>query len=307
MNRKTGPVAIFLKGFLMGAADVVPGVSGGTMAFITGIYDRLVHSLGQFDLQALTLLLKGQWSTFVKKTDFYFLIVLLMGIGSALIFFTKVISIPYFIEHQPAIIYGLFFGLVLSTLVLLFMGMNKPSAHEAMCVLLGILFLFVVQYFLPKDTPSDPWFMFFYGAIAISAMVLPGISGSFILLLLGQYTVVLEALSTFNLMILLPFALGCGLGIVSFSRLLDYLIKHYYRKTIFFICGILFGSLWILWPFQERTYAWVGEKRRLIETLPYWPSQINQDLLFSFVAALLGFLAVWWISKKADLKGVGHA
>jgi putative membrane protein len=284
---------LVFKGFCVGSADVVPGVSGGTMAFILGIYPQLINAIKSFDSEWLRMILSLNIKGIISRPHFGFLIPLGTGVVAALLFFTRIISLPNLIRTQPEIIYGLFFGLVLGSIVLLFrhLGMNL-LLKRVLFLMSGILFGVFVVTLVPASTPDASWFIFLCGAIAISAMILPGISGSFILLMMKKYAYIFNAIGHFDFSIILPFMFGIVTGIVIFSRVLSYLLKTYYQQTVLFITGILIASLYVIWPFQTRVYEMVRHKERLISSVPYVPDGFNNQILYSLIMMFIGLAAV---------------
>lgn len=291
-----------LKGMCMGTADVIPGVSGGTMAFILGIYEQLLASIKSFDLECLKLLLKGDFKDAISRPHFGFIIPLFIGIITALMFFTRVIPLPKLILSDPELIYGLFFGLILGSIIVLLKHIGKIELKDIIQIVIGITVGLLIVTMTPKATPDASWFIFFCGCIAITAMILPGISGSFILLILGKYAHILDGISHFKLDILLPFALGAAAGLIFFSRFLSWLLEHFHKITLLIINGILIGSLWVIWPFQDREYVVVREKKRLIDSTPILPESFDTTVMYSILLIAVGFCLVMLISYLGDRK-----
>lgn len=292
---------LILKGFCVGSADVVPGVSGGTMAFILGIYPQLINAIKSFDSEWLRMILSFNVKGMIKRPHFGFLIPLGIGAVCALLFFTRIISLPTLIRTQPEIIYGLFFGLVLGSIVLLFRHLGLQLLLSRMLFLvIGVLFGGLVVTMVPASTPDDSWFIFVCGAIAISAMILPGISGSFILLMLKKYAYIFNAIGYFDFSIIIPFVLGIVTGIVLFSRVLSYLLKQFYQQTILFITGLLIASLYVIWPFQTRVYELVRSKERLVSSLPYIPDVFSNQILYSFMMMIIGLALVIVLDRYTE-------
>ena len=289
---------LIAKGFCIGSADVVPGVSGGTMAFILGIYPELINAIKSFDIDWLRSIIAFDYKGVIQKPHLPFLIPLGIGAVSALLFFTRVVSLPMLIRTQPEIIYGLFFGLILGSIVLLFRHLGVMLlVKQLLFLLLGLLFGGFVVTLVPAATPDDSWFIFLCGAIAISAMILPGISGSFILLMMKKYAYIFNAIGHFEFSIIIPFLLGIISGVVLFSRLLSYFLKQYYRQTILFISGLLIASLYVIWPFQIRSYEIIREKERLISSVPYMPDLINTQVIYSLIMTIIGLLLVLMLDR----------
>lgn len=246
----------------MGSADIVPGVSGGTMALIVGIYNRLIHAISSFDLHFLKLFFTFRWKAAFRAAHWKFLVVLLSGIVCAILFFTKVVPLQVYMFTHPELIFGIFFGLIVGSIFILKKEIDNFTWRHSILVLVGILIGLWVVTRVPTETPESPLFIFLSGSIAICAMVLPGISGSYILLILRKYEFVLAQLGkvgtadTLNtLWVLLPFVLGAIVGLMLFTRLLAWLLDHYYARTLALLIGFLIGSLYVIWPYQERSYS----------------------------------------------------
>lgn len=257
------PVLI-MKGFLMGSADIVPGVSGGTMALITGIYDRLIFAIKSFDYQAVRYAFTLKIKKLFEKVHWRFFLFLGTGMVLAIFFFTRIVPLQVYMYTHAELIYGLFFGLIVGSIFVLIAEIENEnrSWKHLLPLIAGTLFGFWVVNLVPADTPENFWFIFLTGSIAISAMVLPGISGSYILLIFRKYDYILSELSllgtseTFSALInLIPFILGALTGLIIFSRVLSWLLKNYHAFTIMLLVGFLVGSLWVIWPYQEREYV----------------------------------------------------
>jgi putative membrane protein len=215
-----------------------------------------------------------------------------MGIFAAILFFTRIVPLPVLIHTHPEIIYGLFFGLILGSALVLMKVTKSWSFKEIRFVIAGIAIGHLIFNMVPMETPDASWFIFLSGAVAISAMILPGISGSFILLMLKKYAYIFNAVGHFNFAVIIPFTLGMIMGLVLFSRVLSWLLKNWYQETLSTIIGLLVASLWVIWPFQERIYEMVRGKERLIETQPYFPQQITADVNMAAGMIILGLLLV---------------
>lgn len=292
-----------LKGFCMGAADVVPGVSGGTMALILGIYRELIDAIKSFDTKWFKAICGFNIKAVLTLPHFSFLLPLMVGILTAILFFTRVFSIPALINSSPEHVYGLFFGLIVGSIVILMRQTSRSKISLVASLVAGIVFGFLVVTLVPAETPTTWWFISLSGAIAICAMVLPGISGSFLLLILGKYAYILDGIGHFKLEIILPFALGAGLGLMLFTRFLSWLLKCYEQLTMNFIVGILIASLWVIWPFQERTYVVVREKKRVIGSQPIVPESWA-DNWQALLLAVVGCFVVVIISRLGNRKAL---
>jgi putative membrane protein len=292
MTALKGSLLTLARGFCMGAADVIPGVSGGTMAFILGIYPRLVEAVRAFDVQLVRLLVRRELRAAARHADLGFLGWLALGIFTALMFFTRVVSLPNLLRTHPEPVYSLFFGLIAASVVVLLREVRGLSVGEVVALVGGAGAGFLIVNLVPVETPVSAWFVFLSGALAICAMILPGISGSFVLLVLNKYAYVFDAVGRLDLGVLLPFALGAATGLVLFSRVLVWLLHHYYQRTLLAICGMLVGSLWVIWPFQERTYAAIDGRVRLIASSPVWPDGWSGSVAGALGLALVGLATV---------------
>jgi putative membrane protein len=244
---------IFLTGFIMGMADLVPGISGGTVALLGGIYARLLGAISAFNLSSLKMLLTGRWLQLWQQVDGRFLLTLLLGIASAIFGVAKILH--YLLDHYPIIMWSLFLGLVFTAGIMLLRTLYKEQCLVFGYVLLGFLISGLLAQ-LPMHSGWDVvsgWgylALFAAGAIAICAMILPGVSGSFILLLLGFYPLIIASLASINIPVLAVFALGCVIGLMSFSRLLNWLLRHYLGATMSALTGLMLGSAIKLWPWK---------------------------------------------------------
>lgn len=239
---------VAFKGICMGAADVIPGVSGGTIAFIMGIYAELLDSIKSVNGEALKLLLKGKIGAFWKHINGTFLASLFTGILISVFSIAKLMK--YLLEFHPVPLWSFFFGLILASAIYILKGLDKWSLQNIISLLSGVAIGVFICLASPGQTPDALWFIFLSGAIAICAMILPGISGSFILLLLGKYAFVMEAVSTLNIPVLVVFAAGACIGIVCFSHFLSWLLKKFYMLTIALLSGFMIGSLLKVWPWK---------------------------------------------------------
>ncbi len=245
-------ILLFFKGVAMGGADVVPGVSGGTIAFITGIYEELLNSIKSIDLNALKLLFSFKIKEFWAHINGTFLVVLLAGIALSLASLAKVIS--YLLEAHPIQLWSFFFGLIIISAILVAKEITKWDAGVIIAGIVGTAIAYYVTIATPAETPTTFIFIFLSGAIAICAMILPGISGAFLLLIMGKYEFIIGALKDFNLTVILTFIMGCAVGILSFSRVISWLLNKYYNLTIALLAGFMVGSLNKIWPWKIVTH-----------------------------------------------------
>ena len=225
----------------MGAADVVPGVSGGTMAFITGIYQELILSIRSIDLNTLRLVLTFRVKEALDRVRWEFLLAVLIGILVAILSLAK--GIQWLLEHRPVLIWSFFFGLVFASVLTVRKQVTKWDVRVSCAAIISTLFAYVIVGSVSVETPDAPWFIFLCGVIAICAMILPGISGSFILVLLGKYHHILSALNERDIVVIATFSLGAAIGILSFAQLLNWVFKRYHNLAIALLTGLMAGSL----------------------------------------------------------------
>ncbi|GMQ25589.1 DUF368 domain-containing protein [Algoriphagus sp. oki45] len=297
----------YLKGMAMGAADIVPGVSGGSIALIAGIYPRLLDSINSFNLANLRLLKDLEVKKFYKAVNGTFLLSLLLGILTSVFLLSRLIT--YLMEEHPIPLWSFFCGLILVSAFLILKNIQRWHLGVILALILGTALAWWVTNLPPTTTPDAYWFTFLAGAIAICAMILPGISGSFILLILGKYETILKAVSERDLLTLAIFASGCVVGILSFSRVISYLLKKYYSVTIGLLSGFMLGSVNELWPWKIVT-SWrtssSGEQKPFLteNILPteYLEKVGEQPLILSAVLAFLGgigiVLLIEWLASK---------
>lgn len=250
-------ILLLLKGIAMGASDVVPGVSGGTIAFITGIYDELLKSIKSINIDALKLLLKGRFKQFMQHINGYFLITLLSGIAISVLSLAKLMV--WLLANHPIPTWSFFFGLIIASSILVATSVKEWNWKTIMSCLTGLGIAYYVTIASPTKTPDGYWFIFLSGAIAICAMILPGISGSFILLLLGKYSFIMDAISQLKLDIICVFGAGAAVGIISFSHLLTWLLKRYNNITIALLTGFMVGSLNKVWPWKKCIESYIDK------------------------------------------------
>ena len=248
MNNFFRYISIAFKGVCMGAADVIPGVSGGTIAFLMGIYQELLDSIKAINFSNVKFLLKGNISEFWKAINGWFLVSLFMGILMSVFSLARLMK--YLLEFHPIPLWSFFFGLILASAIYILKGLDKWSLQNIISLLTGVAIAAFICLASPAQTPDALWFVFLSGAIAICAMILPGISGSFILLLLGKYAFVMTAVTELNIPVLVVFAAGAGIGIICFSHFLSWLLKKFYMLTIALLSGFMVGSLLKVWPWK---------------------------------------------------------
>ncbi|MDR2286522.1 MAG: DUF368 domain-containing protein [Prevotellaceae bacterium] len=294
-------ILIAVKGIGMGAADVIPGVSGGTIAFITGIYEELLASIKKSPL-AFKIFIESKFNVklFWKELNGNFLFSLLLGIGISILSLAKLMT--YLLKDHPIPVWSFFFGLILASVWFVLKDIKKWKSSYFVSLILGVVAGYLITVISPSETPDNLWFVFLSGVIAICAMILPGISGSFILLLLGKYKYILAALDRVDIPVLMVFAAGAVIGIISFSHFLSWLLKKYKFLTIAFLAGIMFGSLNKIWPWKQTVESITDSHGQIIplvekNILPatYSETTDSPSLLFYAIAMMLAGLAIIFV------------
>jgi putative membrane protein len=298
-------VVISLKGMAMGAADVVPGVSGGTIAFISGIYEELLNSISSFNFSLIHVFKNEGFKSVWIKVNGNFLVSLFVGILISVLSLAKLIE--SMLENHPIVIWSFFFGLVLASVIYIGKQITKWTKGSFLCLILGAILAFYITTLNPMvSANSSPWFLFFAGMISICAMILPGISGSFILVLLGAYKPVLNALNTKDFVSIIIFLVGAVLGLLSFSRILKWLFSTYKNYTLATLTGFIIGSLNKIWPWKE-TISWRTNSKGIevpFNTASVSPFSFEGDsqLLISIFLMLIGFGLIILLEKLAIKK-----
>lgn len=298
-------LVLYLKGLSMGGADVIPGVSGGTVAFITGIYDELINSIKSIDFDAIKLVFRFKIAEAWKQINGNFLITILAGILTSLLSLAKLMT--HLLDKYPIPIWSFFFGLILVSSPLIFRDIKKWSLGTILSGILGAVAAYLITVISPTETPTNLLFVFFCGALAICAMILPGISGAFILLLIGKYEYMITALINFDWPVILVFACGCFLGLVGFSKFLGWILANFRYPTLAMLSGFMLGSLNKVWPWKEITEFRIDHLGNQVaafdkSVLPgrYMEVTGNNPLILQAVLfASLGILLVVGIEKTA--------
>lgn len=294
-----------LKGCAMGMADVVPGVSGGTIAFISGIYEELIDSIKRVDLGALKLLARFRLADFWRHINGRFLLPVLLGIATAIFSLARLMT--YLLANHPIAIWSFFFGLIVASAMLVSKQIGKWDACTVVALVAGIAAAWWITVATPAETPNTWWFVMLSGAIAICAMILPGISGAFILLLLGKYQYIMQAVGNLDLPVILVFGAGAVLGIISFSHLLSWLLRHWHDATVAVLMGFMLGSLNKVWPWKEvlRTYTDSHGKLQPLVEANVAPGRFealtghDAQLVEAVLLCAAGFLAIYGIEQAA--------
>lgn len=285
---------LLLKGMGMGAADVVPGVSGGTIAFIVGIYEELIDSIKSINGKTLKQLFTGKVASFWKGINANFLLSIVAGIGISIFSLAKIIT--YLLVYHPILVWSFFFGLVMASTWFVSKDIKSWNWKSVVSFIAGAIIAFYITVATPAETPTHLLFIFLCGAIAICAMILPGISGSFILVLLGKYFYIMEAVKTFNIPVMLVFIAGAAIGITTFSRVLSFALRKFHDVTIAVLAGFMLGSLNKVWPWKETIETYIdshGMTKPLVEV----NIAPNHLVWQAVVLMIVGFGIVYFLEK----------
>lgn len=287
----------------MGCADMVPGVSGGTIAFISGIYEELIDSISAVNLDALKLLKEGRFKDFWKHINGNFLVTLLAGVLTTLVSLARLIT--YLLDEHPIPLWSFFFGLIIISSLLVIREITQWKARVVLAGMVGIAIAAFISLTSPAQTPEALWFIFIAGMIAICAMILPGISGAFILLLFAKYEYVLHAVKSFDIPVLITFAAGCVTGLLTFSKVISWLLDRYYNTAVALLGGFMIGSLVKIWPWKIVTQYYLSSKgiQKPLVTESVWPTTFQEStgqephLLIALLFVALGILLVVGLEK----------
>lgn len=300
---------IALKGVAMGIANVIPGVSGGTMALITGIFERLINAIKSFNIKAIKLLFAGKGKEFWIHSDMNFLISLFVGIIIAIISIAKLFD--YLFDNYPVYIWAFFFGLVIASVYFVGKTINKWSIIVVIAFIIGTIIAIIISLLNPVKENRDFVYLVICGIAAICSMILPGLSGSFILILMGNYRLVMiDAINDRDLGILLPVVIGAGVGILAFSHFLSWIFKKFRDQTLAILTGFILGSLSVLWPWQSATYLMDEAGNQILKRGEpviagydkFIPESFNAEVFFGVVLVIVGIVSIWAIEKAANVK-----
>lgn len=296
-----------LKGAAMGAANVIPGVSGGTIALITGIFEKLINSIKSFNLTAFSLLVKGDLKGFARHVNLTFLLMVFAGIGVSIISLAKLLG--FLFENYPIHIWAYFFGLILASVYFVGKRVEKWNISSIIAIIAGTVAAVSISILSPATENDSLLYLFVCGMVAACSMILPGLSGSFVLILMGNYQLVMiDAVNELDVGLLIPVVIGAGFGLMAFSYILSWVFKKFKDQTIALLTGFITGSLAILWPWKHTLTTFVdrhGEVQPLKQenVLPWNYSDITGNdahIFFAFGLMIIGFLSIWFIEKYAE-------
>lgn len=288
---------LFITGFAMGIADLIPGVSGGTIAFMSGIYEELLFTIKLLSKDFLKLIIRGKIKEGWRIIPFRFILPLGIGLLSAVFSLSQLMAV--LLKEQTTFVYSFFFGLVVASIVVVLKKVKKWYVTDFVFFLLSAALTYYVVGLIPVDTPKNLLTVFLSGAIAICAMILPGISGSFILLLLGKYHYILNALNNFDVITIIVFMFGCIFGLSIFSRFLSWLFHHHHDISVIVLAGVMAGSLSKIWPWQEVVQTRInshGETVPII-TKSFFPSRFDDSFFIVLLFMIVGFMVVFLLDK----------
>jgi len=289
-NTISSYLKIAIKGAAMGAANVIPGVSGGTIALITGIFERLINAIKSFNGKALQLILKKDFSGFAKHIDLYFLLALFTGVGIAVISLAKLFE--YLFINYPIYIWAFFFGLVLASVYFVGKTVKKWPISAFISLVIGTGIAVLISILTPASENDSFIYLILCGVVAICSMILPGLSGSFVLILLGNYQLVMiDAINNLEIKILFPIIIGAGAGLIAFSHFLSWLLKKYHNQTIALLTGFIAGSLGILWPWKTEVTQQFGDKIKTVD-FDYYTPEFNSEFYFAVLFIILGIISI---------------
>lgn len=291
-------INLFFKGMAMGAANVIPGVSGGTIALITGIFERLINAIKSFNSKALKLLFKGEIKALIAHTDFYFLLAVFGGVAASIISVARLFD--YLFEHYPVYIWAFFFGLILASVIFVGRTVSKWTFSVILSFIIGSAAAISITLLTPASENDSFFYLVICGVVAVCSMILPGLSGSFVLILLGNYQLVMiDAINDLRLDILLPVVLGSAFGLIGFSYILSWVFKKFRDQTISILTGFILGSLGIIWPWKNAIIQEFGDKEKVIG-YDYLLPQMNTEFFIALAFIILGFISIWLMEVQAS-------
>ena len=283
----------------MGIANVIPGVSGGTIALITGIYEDLINSLKSFDTKSLKLITSIDILGFIQHTNLYFLIAVFGG--SIVSVFSIASLFKYLFIHYPILIWAFFFGLIIASIYFVGKRITHWNTATIISLIIGTLIAISLSFMTPASENDNLFFVFICGIIGISGMMLPGLSGSFILILMGNYELLMvTAVTELNILLLSVFLLGSAFGLMSFSHILSWVFKHYKNQTLALLTGFILGSLSIIWPWKEVAESIIIKgKEKIIAYNWYFPNELNTETILAILLIIMGILSVYALENFA--------
>lgn len=295
---------VFLKGAAMGAANVIPGVSGGTVAFITGVYERLITALKSLDITALRALLGGRIGEFTRRVDFFFLTWLSLGVLASFLLLAKLLD--YLFEHQKVFVWAFFFGLIVASIFFVGRAVRQWSTSRIIMLVAGAAIAVAIALLKPASENDSSLYLVLCGIAAMSSMIIPGLSGSFVLLLMGNYFLVLRAVNERDIGTLIPMAVGAVIGLLGLSHLLAWVFRRHHDIAVSLLTGFVAGSLLLIWPWKEeitRTVMVGEEEKTKVIGYEWLAPSMSMETLGALGLIVAGFLAVWVMEKSGGDRG----
>ena len=293
-------IANFFKGMGLGSANVIPGVSGGTIALITGIFERLIDALKSFNLTAFKLFFTGKFKEFIKHTDLWFLVSVGCGVLAAILTVARLFE--YLFANYPIYLWSFFFGMILVSIYYVGITIEKFNLKVVVSFIIGTAIALFIAFGTPAKENSNFLYLIICGAVATCSMILPGLSGSFVLVLMGNYQLIMiEAVNDLNLKILIPVVLGGVVGLLAFSHLLSWIFKKYRDITIAVLTGFILGSMPIIWPWKNDVITYFGSEAKVTGYEYYFP-EFNMEFAIAFVIILIGAGIIILTEKMAKNK-----
>lgn len=293
-------IAYFLKGMGVGSANVIPGVSGGTIALITGIFERLIDALKSFNLTAFKLFFTGKFKEFIKHTDLWFLVSVGCGVLVAILTIARLFD--YLFANYPIYLWSFFFGMILVSIYYVGITIEKFNLKVVVSFIIGTAIALFIAFGTPAKENSNFLYLIICGAVATCSMILPGLSGSFVLVLMGNYQLIMiDAVNDLNLKILLPVVLGGVVGLLAFSHLLSWIFKNYRDITIAVLTGFILGSMPIIWPWKNDVITYFGSEAKVTGYEYYFP-EFNMEFAIALVIILIGAGIIVLTEKMAKNK-----
>jgi len=309
-NNLANQLGLFLKGAGMGAANVIPGVSGGTIALITGIFEKLINSIKSFDSTAFKMLLKGNFKSFAQHVNLGFLIMIFLGVFVSIISLAKLLEFLFL--NYPVQVWAYFFGLILASVYFVGKTVDRWGISTIVSFVVGAAIAIGITFMNPATENDGFFYLMICGVVAICSMILPGLSGSFVLILMGNYQlVVIDAVNDVRLDLLLPVALGAVVGLVAFSHILSWVYKKYKGQTISLLTGFILGSLGILWPWKREIYKLDEAGEILIKDSGekviqgyerFMPQSFTSEVWIAIALAIAGIVSIWMVENYAMKK-----
>lgn len=301
-------ISLILKGIALGSANVIPGVSGGTIALITGIFERLINAIKSFDAKAIKLIFKGDFKSFSKHTDLIFLLLVFGGVGVAIVSLARIFD--FLFTNYPIYIWSFFFGLILASVYFVGKRVEKWNVSVFIALIIGAGIATALSFVNPATEDDSFIYLIACGVVAICSMILPGLSGSFVLILMGNYElIVIDAINDLRLDILFPVMIGAAIGLVGFSHLLSWVLKKFHDQTLASLTGFIFGSLGILWPWKKDIFLTdaagdfiMKDNEKIITGYQhYFPNTLDLEVGIAVGLIVVGIVIIYLMERSAEV------